>query len=130
ADGRIAIVENSFGKGRTLLVGTHPGVGYFATSSDAGRQYLADAFAWTGKSQHVSLSNPHLQARVHGTDGRAQTLWVLNPTREAQTAEVTFGSHLGKPGLDGTHWAGDGAAASGASVTVPPRDGLVLRLTS
>lgn len=130
ADGRIAVVEHSFGKGRTLLVGTHPGVGYFTTTSDAGRQYFADAFAWTGKSQHVSLSNPHLQARVHGADGQAQTLWVLNPTREPQTADVTFGSHLGKPGFGETHWAGGTASVSGTSITVPPRDGLVVRLTS
>ena len=130
ADGRIAIVENSFGKGRTLLVGTHPGVGYFTTSAAAGRQYFADAFAWTGKTQHVSLSNPSLQARVHGTDGKPKVLWVLNPTRETITAEVSFGPHLGTPAFGETHWAGKGAAAAGSSVTVPPRDVLVVRLST
>jgi beta-galactosidase len=125
----VAVVEHAFGKGRTLLVGTHPGVGYFATSADAGRQYFAEVFGWTGRSAHVTLTNPVMQARVHGTDGKPASLWVLNPSREVQQAEVTFGAQLGKPTLADPFWAGKGASVAGNKVTVPPRDILVLRLT-
>ena len=38
ADGRLAVVENTHGKGRTLLVGTHPSVDYYRTSAEAGRR--------------------------------------------------------------------------------------------
>jgi beta-galactosidase len=128
ADGRVAVVEHAFGRGRTLLVGTHPGVGYFATSAAASRQFFADVFAWTGRSQHVALSNPAMQARVHGVDDKLATLWVLNPTREPQEAAVSFGGHLGNPTLSDAYWSGDGASAGGGQVTVPARDVLVLRL--
>jgi beta-galactosidase len=130
ADGRIAVVEHRFGTGRTLLVGTHPGVGYFATSAESGRQFFADVFAWTGRRRHVELSNPLMQARIHGTGETAQAMWVLNPTRDVQRADVSFGPHLGAVILSEAHWAGDGAAVSAATVIVPPRDVLVLRLVS
>lgn len=129
ADGRLAVVENSFGTGKTLLVGTHPGVGYFATSGEANRKYFADVFAWTGKTQHVQLSNNAVQARLHrGASG--SVLWVINPTREAQTADVTFGAGHGTPAFGTAHWANDGAVASGSRITVPPRDALIVQLTS
>jgi beta-galactosidase len=124
SDGRVAVVEARFGAGRTLLVGTHPGVAYFKTSSADNLRYFAEAFAWTGKSQHVKLSDNALQARLHeGPEGRV--LWVLNPTREARTVSVK----LSQPGAFGaTHWANAGASAAGDSVTVPARDVVVVRL--
>ena len=124
SDGRLAVVESRFGQGHTLLVGTHPGVAYFKTSNADNLRYFAEAFAWTGKTQHVKVSDNSVQARLHeGPDGRV--LWVLNPTREAKTVTVK----LGKGGaLGATHWANDGASASGESVTVPPRDLVIVRI--
>ena len=128
ADGRLAVVESDHGSGRTLLVGTHPGIGYFRTSGEANRGYFAEVFAWTGKEQHVRLSNDAMQARLHEGDG-GRVLWVLNPTREAQRSTVRLGSQhrpfdIGKP-----YWAGGGAQVQGAEVVVPLRDALVVRLT-
>ena len=129
ADGRIAVVEHASGEGRTLLVGTHPGIGYFKRESQAGRSYFAEVFAWTGKTRHVRLSNPAMQARLHvGDDGRV--LWVVNPTRETQRATVALAPQHGTLGFGRTHWAGEGAQAVGNEVVVPPRDVLVVRLGS
>ena len=82
ADGRLAVVENAHGKGRTLLVGTHPSVDYYRTSAASGRRWFADAFAWTGKAQRVAVDNPAVQVRAHEGDGRTY-LWFVNATREA-----------------------------------------------
>ncbi len=129
ADGRIAVVEHRHGRGRTLLVGTHPGVGYFKTSGEANRHYFAEAFAWTGKPQHVRLSKLAMQARLHaGTGGTV--LWLVNPTRETQRATVTLGPQHGPLTFGGTHWANPGAHAEGDTVTVPARDVLVIRLAT
>jgi beta-galactosidase len=127
-DGRVAAVEHAYGKGRTLLVGTHPGVGYFKDPGEANRRYFEQAFAWTGKSQHVRLSNPAMQARLHVGE-RCKVLWLLNPTRETQSAAVKLGSQHGALGFGKAYWVGEGARASGSEVVVPPRDVLVVRLT-
>lgn len=125
ADGRLAVVENRFGAGKTMLVGTHPGIAYFKTSGADNLRYFADAFAWTGKTQQVQLSNPALQARLHeGPAGRI--LWVINSTREVQQATLSVGS--GEATLGTMYWAGSGASASGTSITVPPRDAVVVQL--
>jgi beta-galactosidase len=124
-DGRLAVVENSFGKGRSLLVGTHPGVGYFRDSSAGNLAYFANVFAWTGKSQQVRLSNNAVQARLHAGDG-GRFLWVVNSTREPQTAIVALSS--GATSFGALHWSNAGASATGASITVPPRDALIVRL--
>ena len=129
SDGRLAVVEHAHGAGRTLLVGTHPSIGHFRESErksgNDNRSYFADVFAWTGKAQHVRLSNPDLQARLHKS-GNDAYLWVINPTRDVQKAEVSFGTQQGK--LGAVAW-GASSAVSGNGISVPPRDALVVRVS-
>lgn len=128
ADGRVAVIENTHGNGRTLLVGTHPGVGYFKGASGENRHYFAQVFSWTGKTQHVRLSNPALQARLHVGDG-GNVLWVLNATRETQHAMMELAPPHRTASFGKTHWAGECARAEENEITIPPRDALVVRLT-
>ena len=119
------MVENTHGKGRTLLVGTHPGVAYFKQSNAENLRYFAEVFAWTGRVQQVSTGNAHVHGRLHeGSQGRV--LWLLNQTREAQVATVEVD---GKPVVFGeAFWREGGAAVVGATVTVPARDVVVVRV--
>lgn len=127
ADGRLAVVENTHGRGRTLLVGSHPGVGYFKTSCEANRSYFADVFTWTGSEQHVRLSNCAIQVRLH--EGEAgKMLWVVNPTRETQRSTVTLASRYGTLRFGETYWAAGSARFRDGEVVLPPRDALVVRL--
>ena len=123
-DGRVAVIENTHGKGRTLLVGTHPGIAYFKTSNAENLRYFADVFAWTGRTQHVTTGNGNVLARLHRDDSGNGALWLLNPTRETQQVTVALGGeHAGlKP--TGSYW-GTGSALS---ATIPARDALVLKL--
>ncbi|MCS6759429.1 MAG: beta-galactosidase trimerization domain-containing protein [Candidatus Devosia euplotis] len=124
-DGRTAVVENHFGAGKSLLIGTHPGIAYFKTSSADNLAYFADIFAWTDKIRNLRLTNPLLQARVHdGPIGRV--LWVLNPTRETQHATVSVPA--GAVVFGAPYWTCAGARCDGADLTVPPRDAVVVRL--
>src|SRR5262249_11743029 len=110
-----------------LLVGTHPGAGYFKNSGASNRRYFAEVFSWTGKTQHVRLSNQAMQARLHTGEG-GRVLWVVNPTRDTHRATVELAQQHGVLELGRAHWAGEGAHAQGNEVVVPPRDVLVVRL--
>lgn len=123
SDGRIAVVEHRFGKGRTLLVGTNPGIAYFRTSSEANRRYFAEVFAWTGKERHLTLDNSAVLARLHlGSEDGA--LWIVNSSRQEQLVTVSLGSKHSGRALGATYWG----AGQGASVMVPPRDAVVVRV--
>jgi beta-galactosidase len=124
ADGRLAVVEHTHGKGRTLLAGTHPSVDYYRTSADSGRRWFADAFAWTGRGQQAAVDNPDVQVRVHEGDGR-RFLWFVNATRAPQSGRVA----LTTPGRGGSvHWPAEGASFDGAAFTVPARNALIVEL--
>jgi len=124
-DGRIAVVENRHGKGRTLLVGTHPGVAYFKESGRENLGYFADVLAWAGKTQAVAVSNVALHARLHES-ATESVLWLLNSSREAQTTSVTVKGT--DPAFGAPYWAGSAASISGTEITVPPRDIVVVRV--
>ena len=121
-DGRLAVVENSFGKGRTLLIGTNPGIGYFKTSNADNLRYFADIFAWTGKTRHLQSSNDALQVRLHEGPNGAY-LWILNSTRSQQVADISVGGRS-----FGTVLWGKADAAAGNHVAVPPRDVVIVAL--
>jgi beta-galactosidase len=122
ADGRLAIAEHSFGSGRTLLVGTHPGIAYFQKSEAASRTYFAQVLDWTGVKQRITLSDNRLQARLHEAGDR-KVLWVLNPLREAAEVSVTVDGKAAQFGR--SYW---GKASGSSTVTVPPRDVVIVEV--
>jgi beta-galactosidase len=126
-DGRISIVSHRHGAGRTLLVGTNPSVAYHQKASADNLRFFGDVFAWTGKEQMVSLTNPKLFARVHeGKEGRF--LWLINPTREVQLTGLRLASRFGAVQTGGLVWP-EGAGCDGsAPFAVGARDALILKL--
>jgi len=119
-DGRAALVENSFESGRSLLVGTHPGVAYFNRSEAGNLAYFAEVLRWAGRSQRVRLSDNRVQARLHeGANGR-RVLWLLNPTRQALPVTVSVDGKPVSPGK--IYW---GEAVSGGQVHLPARDCVI-----
>jgi beta-galactosidase len=121
ADGRIAIAEHKYQQGRTLLVGTHPGVGYFTKSEPGNLKYFAEVLKWTGRSPRVVISDNRVQARLHEADGQ-QVLWLINSTREPIDLTVTIDGRT--PEFGAPFW-GTGAS-DGGKVTVTPRDALIV----
>jgi beta-galactosidase len=124
-DGRLAVVEHSFRQGRTLLVGTHPSVGYHRAAAESGRRYFTECLNWAGKSQRLRYDNLEVQVRAHRGEGRT-FLWFVNPTRKVQRGRIAVADlpSTGRPGA--THWAPENAAFDGKHFTVPPRDALVV----
>jgi beta-galactosidase len=88
-NGHIAAVENRFGKGKTLLIGTYPGTGYARHHSPAAKAFFAGLLEWAGVSQQVRVSVAGVEARLHAGAGGSD-LWVVNPAREARDVTVTL----------------------------------------
>jgi beta-galactosidase len=91
ANGHIAAVESAFEKGKTLLIGSFPGGGYFRSHAPSTREFFAGLLAWAGVQQQVQSSDPEVKARLHKGAGGAY-LWVINPTRTARTVRISLPS--------------------------------------
>ena len=80
-NGHIGAVENTAGKGRTLLIGSFPGAGYFKHQTAQARAFFAGLLDWAGIARTLTVSDPLIKARLHRGAG-GTILYVINPTRE------------------------------------------------
>lgn len=125
-DGRLAVVENTHGRGATLLIGTNPSVGYFKSSTHDNARMFAQVLDWAGKDQHITPNNPQIQARLHA-DGDTLYAWLVNTSRKPQSGVVKIAQGYGARSGGTLSWGGEGAAIEGMRYTIPPRDVLVVR---
>jgi beta-galactosidase len=126
-NGHIAAVENNSGSGKTLLIGTFPGGGYFRNHTAPTREFFAGLLPWAGARQQVQSSDPAVKARLH-TGAGGTYLWVVNPTRTPRTVKVALPSAYQRA-TDLWQEAGK-PAVSGNTVTtaVGDRNAAVIRL--
>ena len=123
ADGSTAAVENTFGKGRTILMGTFPAASYFRNPRPATRELFRSLL---GKPQLVTVSDARITARLH-EGGGGTVLWVMNPLRQSVTVTVAVAGRTFKSSKD--VWGGIPAELKGNTikVTLPERDAAVLK---
>jgi beta-galactosidase len=126
-NGHIAAVEHTFGKGRTLLIGTFPGGGYFRNHTQGSREFFASLLGWAGVKPQIQTSDPQIKARLHQGAGGTY-LWVVNPTREAKSVTITLPASFQKAT---ELWQESGQpSVSGTSLTTKAEDrnAAVIRL--
>ena len=125
-DGRVAAVENHFGKGRTLLMGSFPGAGYFLHHSPEARRFFAGLLEWAKVEPRLRMNAPGTQARLHTGEG-GTWLWIVNPERTPAAAAVTLADRY-ESGSDA--WGGRKVTVAGREVRVEvgDRDVAVIRL--
>ena len=126
-NGHIAAVEHSFGKGKTLLIGTFPGGSYFRNRTAGTREFFADLLKWAGVQRQVQSSDATVIGRLHKGAGGTY-LWAINPTRTAKTVKLTVPSAF--HGATDLWQESSRPAVTGntVSVSVGERDAAVLRL--
>ena len=128
-NGSAAAVENQFGKGKTLLIGTFPGAGYYRHHSAETRKFFAGLLEWGNVTQGVSSSDPEVKARLHEGPG-GKYLWVVNPTRTSR--EVTIQLTAAEAGLVAGKdlWGGKPVTLkeNAVKLTVDDRDAAVIPL--
>ncbi|MEO7144862.1 MAG: beta-galactosidase [Bryobacteraceae bacterium] len=129
ANGHVAAVEHRLGKGKTLLIGSFPGGGYYLHHSAGGRAFFEGLLAWAGVTQRVKVSDPDVQARLHEGAGGTY-LWVVNPERAERRVTVKLDGAPGSLTHGEDVWDGRPVAVSGRTVTVTvgDRDAAVVRL--
>lgn len=135
ADGRVAVVDNVYGRGRTRLIGTMAGAGYGAHGQVGGHEpdgpapFFAGVLAFGGKEQHVTSSDPRIKARLHAGAGGTY-LWVANPTRQAHPVRLQLGQSWGPFSKGRALWGAD-AQVAGRTIELmaPARDVCVIALS-
>jgi len=126
-DRTVAAVSHRFGKGRTLLVGTHPSIHCHKVKGGINTAYFMEAFKFAQREQLVSSSNHLVQARLHKNDSR-HYLWIVNPGRESQETSIKLSGELGMLQFLASHWNDYHIEVSDNQFTVqvPARDVLIL----
>ena len=87
SNGAIAAVEHKYGQGRTLLIGSFPGAGYFLHHAAATKDLFASFLEFAGVVPQVKIDDTSVQARLHQGAGGTH-LWVTNPTRESRQVKI------------------------------------------
>ena len=144
--GRTAAVEHSFGKGRTLLIGTFPGYGHYHAAeelSDNSRHFFNSLVAWAGIDQHVRVLSTADErggrwwgptARIHAPlpnqPDTGTYLWVTNPGHDGVNVQLQLADRWKPAGKVHALWGEDPPRVTGRqlSVVVPARDAAVVRL--
>jgi beta-galactosidase len=127
ANGHVAAVENSFGNGKTLLIGTFPGGSYFRNHTAGAREFFANLLSWAGVKQQVRTSDVAVIARLHKGDGGSY-LWVINPTRSTKNVKITPESKVGRATDLWQESSRPEVAGGTISVNIEERSAAVLRL--
>ena len=128
-NGAVAAVENEFGKGKTLLIGTFPGAGYYLHHSEGTREFFKGLLEWGNVSQGILSSDPEVKVRLHeGPGGRY--LWVINPERTPREVTIRLNSSEVEINAAKDLWGGKTVIlnGNGIRVMVDDRDAAVIHL--
>lgn len=131
ADGSIGAVENTYGKGKTLLIGTGFGMAYHKNPTADAKAFFGSLWQWTGQKQTIVCDAPYVTARLHS--GEAGTyLWVSNPDFKAVDVQLTVDAAWGPFTQAETLWSEEPVHVDGSSLTlrVPARDLVVAKLSA
>ena len=127
--GAVAAVENAYGRGKSLLIGSFPGAGYFQHPADESREFFTWLLEWGNVIPRVQCSDRDIVARLH-EGPRGKYLWVINPTRSDRDVTVRLTDRDGGFRAGEDVWQGTPVAvnADTIQVKVGQRDAAVIRL--
>ena len=127
-EGAIAVVDHTFGKGRSRLVGSMPGYGYYRAPSASARAWYAGLLAFAGRPRRVIVDRAGVTARLWQGDA-AHYLWVLNTGPDALTARVEIDpATVAWSRVNPLRGPAAASGVRGLTVNVPGRDAAVFEV--
>ncbi|MEO7347068.1 MAG: alpha-amylase family protein [Opitutaceae bacterium] len=127
ANGHLAAVEHTFGRGKTLLVGTFPGGSYDRHRGPETREFFSGLLSWAGLKPQLQASDAEVKARLHRGPGGTY-LWVVNPTRTTRTAKISLPATFQRTTDLWLKSSNPSLAGNTVTVTVEDRNAAVIRL--
>lgn len=89
----ILAAHNSYGSGRTLIIGTNISYGYFK-HPERGCDIFAKLLEFTGTKALLQISDENVKLRIH-QNGAKRYLWILNPTSVMREVTITSNTSVG-----------------------------------
>lgn len=128
-NGMTAAVRNKFGAGKTLLIGSFPGAGYYLHHAAATKGMFAGLLDMAGVKPTTKVSDASVQARLHRGAGGSY-LWVTNPARHSVTASVELSPAAGDYSTGEDIWGNQKVQLDGRTiqVSIQGRDAAVIAL--
>jgi beta-galactosidase len=133
ANGAPAAVQSTFGRGRTLLLGSYVSAAYQTTPTPEVERFYAGLLAWAGVTMPVATTGDAVEVRFLES-GADRIVFVLNHV--AATAAAAVSLRVPDSAWTATDLVTDRSVALGQSagsvqfdVTLPPHEVQVLRLS-
>ncbi|MCL2058177.1 MAG: beta-galactosidase [Oscillospiraceae bacterium] len=127
---RCIALQNSFGKGKALLVGTSPSLAYIQTGDAATGDFFKAAADFMGIAPQVALTNPHMIARLsEGIYGKY--IWLLNPTDQTQCGEALLPGAAGETLAPQILWIGglmDSIGEGSFKISLDAKNAIVAKI--
>jgi len=129
SNGQTAAVEHRFGKGRTLLIGSFPGAGYYLHHAPATKDIFSGFLEWAGVTPITRINDAGVQARLHQGSGGAY-LWVTNPMHDGRAVKIELAPDAGSFHSGEDMWGNQRVVVDGRQLTVSVggRDAAVIAL--
>ncbi len=88
ADGSPAAVISSFGKGKTLMLGSYVSAAYQSTPGEAGERFFNGLLEWAGVTPLVGKTGREIEVRLLET-GTNRLVFVFNHSKETRREAVS-----------------------------------------
>jgi beta-galactosidase len=127
-DGGHAVIENSYGKGKTLLIGSFPSVGYYQHHDEGNRIFFSNLLQWSGIVPHLSIVDNSIQAIISQNENGNLFMWVINPNAEERRVEIKLSEAFGSCEVDRIYWGVSTYTWKDTHlrITLPAKDALVI----
>lgn len=128
-DGSTAIVENQYGAGKALLIGTYPSEAYYRTSDPANKELFLEVFTWSGQEQMVSAEHEEIQVRLHDGDS-GKFVWMINSSSSDITTKVHISTNFLSVSSVEKLWGQYDPVVDGNIIhtQLPAKDALILQM--
>lgn len=129
AKNRCCAVENTYGKGTAVLVGTCPSLGYWKVQDKGQKFFFQKVSEWLNIEQHVCSSHDQIKVRMQKKDQKIY-VWILNTARERASARLRFSEKFNWKCVETIFWNGGDYIVSNQSleVNIEGRNALILEL--